>query len=96
MGYPGEDLGMEKVQLVKTKEIQIKYELQLIMSVPRGSLVQRICLPTQETWVQCQNQEDLLEQEMATNSSILAWEIPQTEEVGGLQSTGHKESDTTQ
>ena len=33
---------------------------------------------------------------MATHSSILAWEIPWTEEPGGLQSQGHKESDTTE
>ena len=33
-------------------------------------------------------QEDPLEKEMATDSSILAWEIPQTEEPGGLQSMG--------
>ena len=32
------------------------------------------------------NQEDLLEKEMATHSSVLAWEIPWTEEPGGLQS----------
>ena len=32
--------------------------------------------------------EDLLEKEMATHTSILAWEIPWTEEPGGLQSTG--------
>ena len=32
---------------------------------------------------------------MATHSSILAWRIPWTEELGGLQSTGRKESDTT-
>ena len=32
---------------------------------------------------------------MATHSSILAWEIPCTEESGGLQSTGHKEPDMT-
>ena len=35
------------------------------------------------------------EKEMATHSSILAWEIPRTEEPGGLQTMGHKESDTT-
>ena len=34
--------------------------------------------------------------EMATHSSILAWRIPWTEELGGLQSTGRKESDTTE
>ena len=34
----------------------------------------------QESWVRCLVQEDLLEKEMATYSSILAWEIPWTEE----------------
>ena len=33
---------------------------------------------------------------MATHSSILAWKIPWTEELGGLQSTGRKESDMTE
>ena len=41
-------------------------------------------------------QEEPLEKEMATHSSILAWRIPWTEELGGLQSTGHKELDTTE
>ena len=52
-------------------------------------------LPTQETWVQSLGGEDPLENKMATRSSVLAWEIPCTEEAGRLQSTGHKESDTT-
>ena len=43
---------------------------------------------TQETWVQSLGWEDLLEKEMATHSSTLAWKIPWTEEPGGLQSTG--------
>ena len=38
----------------------------------------------------------LLEKEMATSSSILAWRIPWTEEPGELQSMGHKELDTTE
>ena len=42
----------------------------------------------QETWVQSLGQEDPLEKEMATHSSILAWRIPWMEEPGGLQSTG--------
>ena len=42
----------------------------------------------QETWVQSLGREDLLEKEMATHSSILAWKILWTEESGGLQSTG--------
>ena len=41
-----------------------------------------------ETGVQSLGQEDLLEKEMATHSSILAWKIPWTEEPGRLQSTG--------
>ena len=41
-------------------------------------------------------QEDPLEEEMATHSSVLAWRIPWTEEPGGLQSMGSKESDTTE
>ena len=49
----------------------------------------------QEIWVQFLGREDLLEKEMATHSSILAWEIPWTEEPGVLQSTGSQESDTT-
>ena len=50
----------------------------------------------QETWVQSLGREDPLEKGMATHSSILAWRIPWTEEPGGLQSTGHKELDTTE
>ena len=51
----------------------------------------RIHLPVQETqevWVQSLVGEYPLEEEIATHSSILAWEIPWTEEPGGLQSTG--------
>ena len=44
--------------------------------------------PMQEMQVQCLGWENLLEKEMATNSRILAWEIPWTEEPGGLQPTG--------
>ena len=47
------------------------------------------CLPTMwETRVQSLGQEDLLEKEMATHCSILAWKIPWTEEPGRLQSMG--------
>ena len=41
----------------------------------------------QETRVQSLGREDPLEEEIATHSSILAWEMPWTEEPGGLQST---------
>ena len=49
----------------------------------------------QETQVRSLGQEDPLEKEMATHSSILAWRIPWTEESGGLQSIGWQELDTT-
>ena len=44
----------------------------------------------QETWVQFLGQEDPMEKGMATHSSILAWEIPWTEEPGGFQSVGSR------
>ena len=48
----------------------------------------------QEMWIQSLVWEDPLEKEMATYSSILAWEIPWTEEPGGLESTGSQKSRT--
>ena len=47
-------------------------------------------------WVQSLGQEDSLEKEMVTHSSILAWRIPWTEEAGGLQSMGSKRADETE
>ena len=52
----------------------------------------RIHLPMQEMQVRSLGQEDPLEEEMATHSSFLAWEIPWTEEPGGLQSMWSKKS----
>ena len=46
--------------------------------------------------VQSLGQEDPLEKGMATHSSILAWEIPWTEQPGGLQSMDLQETDTTE
>ena len=48
----------------------------------------------QETHVQSLSQEDPPEKEMAIHSSILAWEIPRTEEPGKLQSMGWQKSQT--
>ena len=42
----------------------------------------------QDTWVRALSQEDPLEKGMVTNSNIVAWKIPWTEEPGGLQSIG--------
>ena len=47
----------------------------------------------QETQIQSLGQEDPLEKGMVTHYSILAWEIPWTEEPGGLQSMESQESD---
>ena len=41
-----------------------------------------------ETWIRFLGQEDSLEEEVATHSSILAWRIPWTGETGGLQPMG--------
>jgi len=49
----------------------------------------------QEVWVQSLGCRDSLEKEMATHSSIHAWEIPWTEKPGGLQSMGSRESSMT-
>ena len=59
----------------------------------RSSLVaQRLKrLPAKwETWVRSLGQEDPLEKEMTTHSTILAWRIPWMEELGGLQSKGRR------
>ena len=61
----------------------------------QGAQWWRIRLPMQETQVQSLVLEDPRKKEMATHSSILAWEIPWTEEPGGLQSMGLKESNMT-
>ena len=57
--------------------------------VPGGSRIKN--LPAvQETGVQSLGREDALEKQMATHSSILAWDIPWTEETGGLHPWGSK------
>ena len=61
------------------------------MGVPGGSVVKNLP-PKQEMRVWSLGQEDSLENEMATHSSILAWKIPWTEEPGRLQSMGSQKS----
>ena len=61
-------------------------EAQMIKNLPE----------MQETWVGSLGRQDPLEKGMATHSSILAWRISRTEESGGLQSKGCKESDMTE
>ena len=65
-----------------------------IALLPAGSVVKN--LPAKEEMqVRALGWEDPLKKEMATHSSILAWEIPWTEEPGGQLSMGSQESDTT-
>ena len=62
-----------------------------------ASLVPQVVKDTpavQETQVQSLGREDPLEKGMATHSSVLAWEIPWTEEPGGLQSMGSRKGRT--
>ena len=57
-----------------------------------GGSVEKNLPAIQEKWVRSLGKEDLLGKEMAAHSSILAWEIPQTEELGGLQSMRSQKS----
>jgi len=68
------------------------YVYMIYMGFPHNSVGKEVKnLPAmQETWVQSLGQEDPLEKEMATHSSILVWRIPWTEEPGRSQ-----ESDMT-
>ena len=82
---------------VETISLQLEYDTK----AQRGRYLrsfrwQRTCLPMQDTQVQSLGQEDPLEEEMATHSSILAWRIPWTEEPDGYSPWGCKESDTTE
>ena len=61
--------------------------LYALESFPGGPVVKNPPAK-QETRVQCLDWDDPLEERTASHSSILAWEIPRTEETGGLQSTG--------
>ena len=72
--------------------------ISLSISISGASLIAQSVknLPAvQETRVQFLGQEDPLEKEMVTHSSVLAWRIPWTEQPGGLQSIGSQKSDTT-
>jgi len=58
-----------------------------MLGFPRGSVVKNSPMK-QKIQVRSLSQQDPLKKKMATHSSILAWEIPWTEEPGGLQSMG--------
>ena len=80
-----------KIQIDKNIFLIYLYQKRMHYYLIRTSLVAQMVkrLPTmQETWVQSLGWEDLLEKEMATHSSILAWKIPWTEKPGRLPSMG--------
>ena len=90
-----------KSSMVFSLELNTHDRTAIILSVTTSSYV---CFPSssvvknlpvlQETWVTSLDQEDPLEEEMATHSSILVWEIPWTEEPSWLPSMGLQKSQT--
>ena len=87
MGVGGEDLGLQNI-------ITVIIISCLFLGVGGGflggSVVKNLPANAEDLgW------EDPLEKEMATHSSIIAWEIPWTEEIGGLQSWGSQKLDMT-
>ena len=82
---------MVSLQLIKINEKKMRARIDIILTVGGTSLMTQMVrhLPSmQETRVQSLGWEDLLEKEMATHCSILAWKIPWMEEPGTLQSMG--------
>ena len=75
--------------------LKICHPLHYLLGFPCSS-VGKSLPAVLETWVRSLGWEDPLEKEMATHSSILAWKISWTEEPGGLESRGLKESGMTE
>ena len=87
----------ERVSVLETKSVHLDFPREVFIQCPTVRKKNHLTcwlsskeppLPMQEIQVQSLGQEDSLEKEMATHSSILAWEIPWIEEPGGLQSMG--------
>ena len=91
-------MGMMEERRKNEKQI-LSFSFLHISYLSSASLVAQIVknlLAIQETWIQSLGQEDPLEKEMATRSSILAWRIPRTGEPDRLQSMGSQGVDTTE
>ena len=94
-------MSLKAIMLSKITQSQEERKLYnyMIDSFPGGSIEVKNQPAMQETWVRSLGQEDPLEKEMATHSSIFAWRIPWTEKPCRQQcysSWGHKELDTTE
>ena len=77
-----------KEQITEQEERWVLYQGKIKALWLRWS---RICLQCSGTWVQSLGQEDPLEEEMATRSSVLTWRIPSIEEPGGSQKIRYTE-----
>ena len=87
-----ESMGSQRVGYnSETKQQQKIHTTIYKMGFPGGSVAKN-SLAKQEMWVQSLGGEDSLKKEVATHSSILAWEIPWPEDPGGLQSMGLEKS----
>ena len=76
----------QSVQILCVTQRNRKCELLMLTGASLVAQWYKICQPMQEIWVQSLGQEGPLEKEMATHCSVLAWEIPCTEEPSRLQS----------
>ena len=76
----------EKLEIKSTKNCSsVDWKAEERFSEPNDmSMTSLVAQWVQETWVRSLGWEDSLEEGMATQSSILAWRIPRTEEPGGL------------
>ena len=90
-------INLETIMLSEGSQKE-KDEYRVLMHIWTSLVAQMVKrLPTmQETRVQSLGQEGLLEKEMATHSSILAWKIPWMEEPVGYSPQNRKELDTTE
>ena len=79
----GQDLASKLLLTTDTRDSLLAQSVKNLPAMP-------------ETWVQFLGQEEPLEKEMATHSNILAWEIPWTEEPGGLWSIGSQTASVRQ
>ena len=66
-----------QIRFIYTENLLLRFIIFLVTQMVKNMPVM------QETWVQSLSREDPLEKEMTTHSSILAWEILWTEELGG-------------
>ena len=83
----------ERVSMLETKSVHLDFPTEVFIQCPTVRRKNHLTcwlsgkeppLPMQEIQVRSLGQEDSLEKEMATLSSVLAWEIPRKEEPGGL------------